>query len=265
MNERVQEGETRASAMTSRWAVILILAMSAGLWVVLRDSGEDSDPSTRNVIGRHPERVRSVVFSSNGRLLGSVGGDGSMILWDADDGRIQHTFPRHGDGAYCLAFSPDGSRLAVGNIDGSITLSDVAADAESMTFPSHTATVTAVAFSPDGGSLVTGSFDQTIRIRDLVKGRVRCVLHGHDRTINAVAFSPLGKILATAQRRGPGLALGAGRSLVATAYEANRAQLTHPHNGLLTRWPDPGDGEHRWDNWTVGCRHGPSARDREPR
>ncbi len=170
MNDSVQEGYAKGSMRTGGWSAILILTASAGLWVVLRDSGEDPDPSARNVIGRHSQRVRAVVFSSSSRLLGSVGGDGSMVLWDADDGRIRHAFDRDETGAYCLAFSPDGSRLAAGNIDGSITLWNVPAETEWMTLQTHTATVTAVAFSPDGGSLVTGSFDQTIRYWDLFEG-----------------------------------------------------------------------------------------------
>jgi RNA polymerase sigma factor (sigma-70 family) len=57
----------------------------------------------------HTDRVTKVLFSADGRFLGSLSeGDESVCLWDVGTGRALHTIPV--TGAF-LAFTPDGRQL----------------------------------------------------------------------------------------------------------------------------------------------------------
>jgi WD40 repeat protein len=77
------------------------------------------------------QRVRSVVFSPNGKSLATAGDDGAVYLWDANG--IENDAPDHRpqtiaklfvqvSAAESVVFTPDGKRLVVGGTDGTITL-----------------------------------------------------------------------------------------------------------------------------------------------
>ena len=74
--------------------------------------------STLKIITGHTDRVRSVVFSSDGHWLASASKDATVRLWNPDTGQpigaplTGHTGPVGG-----VAFSPDGHRLATAGED----------------------------------------------------------------------------------------------------------------------------------------------------
>jgi WD40 repeat protein len=63
-----------------------------------------------------------VVFSPDGQLLVSGGGDGAIHLWNPQTGQKLGTLKGHGSGISALAFSPDGETLASGSSDQTIKL-----------------------------------------------------------------------------------------------------------------------------------------------
>ncbi len=79
---------------------------------------------TLKILDGHTGTVEGVGFSSNGRLLASVGGwdDNTLRLWRLPDGTALQTLKDHHCAGTCLAFSPDGQILASGSADGSVCL-----------------------------------------------------------------------------------------------------------------------------------------------
>jgi len=81
-------------------------------------------PSGRllHTLSGHDDRVRSVAFSPDGRLLASGSDDNKVKIWEVASGRLLHTLSGHGDWVRSVAFSPDGRLLASGSDDGTVKI-----------------------------------------------------------------------------------------------------------------------------------------------
>jgi WD40 repeat protein len=74
------------------------------------------------IVGTFRALVWRIVFSPDGRLLISAGGDGTIRLWDPIEGVLLDSYMAHRQGVASLAFGKDGSVLASGGLDGSVRI-----------------------------------------------------------------------------------------------------------------------------------------------
>jgi WD40 repeat protein len=65
--------------------------------------------------------VTSVAFSSDGSLVVS-GSFGSVRIWNAKTGEVEHTPKGHSAWVTSVTFSPDGKRVASGSTDKSVRI-----------------------------------------------------------------------------------------------------------------------------------------------
>lgn len=173
----------------------------------------------------HKDKVQSVTFSPDGKILASGSEDNTVKLWEISNNidtqkeekqkiKLGKEIGAENIGSdkkiVSVAFSPDGQILATGNWDNRITLWDLKTDKVLQvlgrkqwfwglitTGQGHQNSVNAVAFSPDGSTLASASFDNTVKLWDVKSGAEVRTLNEHKDWVLSVAFSPKGDILAS--------------------------------------------------------------------
>jgi WD40 repeat protein len=97
------------------------------------------------------DRITSVAFSPDGKLLATSDVVGQIRVWQVVDGQQLLTFQGHTNWVSSIAFSPDGQLLAVsGSSDPTVKLWEVSTGQCVRTLQGHSNWVSSVAFSPDG-------------------------------------------------------------------------------------------------------------------
>ncbi|MFF4039768.1 hypothetical protein [Streptomyces sp. NPDC001816] len=168
----------------------------------------DQNMALARVLTGHRDRVNTVGFSADGRVLASADSSGTIRLWNT--ARASQPGPlgaplRGSPGAIrALAFSPVGYLLATTGDDGTVRLWDVRN-------PHHPASLgtpvraggalKTLGFSPDGRALAAAGHDGRIRLWGIADPRhpkpLAKSLTGADGEVNGLAFSPDGKLLAS--------------------------------------------------------------------
>lgn len=150
------------------------------------------------VLVGHKDRVTSVAFSPDGRLLasGSYGNERKIKLWNVDSGKVIYEF---GDDLSfkSVAFSPDGKLLVGAGYSKVIKVWKISERKLIYRLSGHQAEIQTVSFSPDGKLLASSSWDKTIKLWDISNGKLRYNLLGHSSVVFGLAFSPNGKLLAS--------------------------------------------------------------------
>jgi tricorn protease-like protein len=127
----------------------------------------------------HPDFVRALTFSPDGKRLASASMDKTIRIWDRETGKEAFVlkpegFAFYADGewvtapirlpATAAAFSANGKFLATAGADRIVRVWDAEAGTLKKELKGHRSAVTAVAFLPDGSRLISSSLDHTIRV-----------------------------------------------------------------------------------------------------
>lgn len=110
----------------------------------------------------HPDGVRDMAFSPDGKLLASAGDNRKVMLWDAQSGQLVREFGLFRRNATRVVFSPDGMLIAATSLDGSarvweVNTAQLVAQASSPKGePSH------LAFAPDSKSVAFATQEGTM-------------------------------------------------------------------------------------------------------
>lgn len=134
-----------------------------------------------------------LVFSPDGRMIGSVGADYAIKIWNLESGLEIKASERHSNYISAIAFSPVDNMVASASWDQTIKLWDTTTGKLITTLRGHRGGVSSVAFSSDGKVIASGSWvngenwDNTIRFWDVL-GRPLKVLQSADaKTLSEVA------------------------------------------------------------------------------
>lgn len=157
---------------------------------------------------QHRGRLTAVAFSPDGSRLAAFSAQGTLGLWDADDGRLLVQWGKN-QSTGRFEFSPDSSKLAIVSPDvnvGRVVRVYGARDGR------HLSSVTIhkgqgesdwlLAFSPDATRLVTTSHEHALHVWNAADGDAIASLRGHTALISAMAFSPDGRQIASGAGNG---------------------------------------------------------------
>ncbi len=194
----------RAVAYSSD-GTLLAVGSSLGIW--LYDAHTYTEVA---LLTGHTGTVNSVVFSPDGKILASVTGSWTVLLWNVSRRTLRTVIEGRTQTITSVAFSPDGKTLAsVTNASvtssylDAIRLWDVDGGAVKAYIKGPSVWDDAgwsfsVTFAPDGKTLATGSNDYTVRLWDVESGTLKTSLKGHTGQVSSVVFSPDGKTIASA-------------------------------------------------------------------
>lgn len=145
--------------------------------------------------GEEPGAFHAAVWSPDGRLFATAGGDTQVRLWDAATGQLLHTFRDHSQPVWSVAFSPNGLLLASSGADGKARVWDIASRRQVVVVSTPTTHVWHVEFSPDSETLLTAS--DTATVWSLPDGRPLLSVKGHTQLVSEARFNRDGSRILT--------------------------------------------------------------------
>ena len=235
---RLGKGEVFAMALSPN-EDLLAVAASTGIFVYRADSFEFSWNVPTDF------RVRSVAFSPDGKLAAGLE-DGTIIVWDAQDGSEIQTTTDHKDSVYSLAFSPDGQWAASGSADGVMYLWNASDGTINRRLEGHAHGVFSLAFSTDSTTLASGGDENTLIVWDLTFEKDPQFFLPAPADVWGVAWSPSG-ILASASDDGavliwnldtrePSPLFGHDGPVKSVAWSSNEQLISGGNDGNLILW-----------------------------
>ena len=146
----------------SRKATHLAVGLEDGR-VVLIDGASGTEVWESSL---HSASISSLSFSLDETLVAAGSYDLSVMVWEADTGKLRCFFPTRSL-VESVSFGPDGTRLACALSSSRIDVWDIASGTRLCQLRGHDNRVTSGMFSPDGSWLLSGSDDGTVKLWDL--------------------------------------------------------------------------------------------------
>ncbi|XP_050590838.1 WD repeat, SAM and U-box domain-containing protein 1-like isoform X2 [Bombus affinis] len=141
------------------------------VWSIETEEGANAEIITKfqeksySPLDGHKYSINHVEFSPCGRMLASCSLDGTVIIWNTENGsQAKSSFVNSGSGIRVCRWSPDGTKIATAGDDERTTLWDVNNMEELCIFSGHADAINAIAFTHDSCYLITACNEGTWRL-----------------------------------------------------------------------------------------------------
>ncbi len=146
----------------------------------------------------HPDWVRDVAFSPDGKRFITACGDGKVRLWELGGALPSLTLSENAKAVLHAEFSPDGKWLVAAGEDNTARLWNVSTGERVGPPMAHDQWVYSASFSPDGKFLVTASYNRKARMWSVPEGKPFGIAMEHSEGVKSARFSPDGQYIVTA-------------------------------------------------------------------
>ena len=146
------------------------------------------------------DRVNSLSFSPDGKLLASGGGvpsrSGELKVWNVADGKLVcSNTESHSDTISGISFSPDGEFIATAGTDRFVKVFNMEGAVLERSFEGHTNHVLDVAWRADGFVLASAGADQVVKEWNFEQGSQKQTVKGHSKGVSSIAYMGTGEQL----------------------------------------------------------------------
>ena len=170
----------------------------------LSGKGDPAPPPITADLDGHTAGVRSVRFSTDGRLLISSGNDNVICVWDPHEKQLLKKLRGHAGRVMSAVFAPGDQRVVSVGHDHLAKVWSVP-DYEEVrvlggrVLRGHRDSILGAAFSPDGATVVTSGRDRSAIAWDVASGKsLQTYNEGHAYLASTALFFPDGKHVLTA-------------------------------------------------------------------
>lgn len=251
----------------------LAIAFGRQAHITVRDL--DTDEETEFTYPGSPQvNATAVAYSPDGRLLAGGFGDGTVAVWNPEDGELLQTLQLKAEfrtGIHYLTFDPNSQQVAA--VGGEWLQTWNTSDWSTALHVASSANGHMCTFSPDGQQIAVAGGGTTIDLRNAETGELWTQLHGHTVIVTNVLWSPqdrlisrdLGgalKIWAPARLNGEAIRIRCRNRVQSLAFSPDGTELA------VAGSPDPQRGTdflsvydlETYEETFVGLDHGTSIR-----
>ena len=189
--------------------------------------------STKLTLPRNLEGKTSFLFSPSGHRIASYSQDGTIFLWDSENGKLLQCLKGHEKGVTSVCFSPNGSRIVSGSLDGTVRIWDTSTGHIMLLLRGHTEPISSVVYSPDPdvSRIASSSRDGTVCIWSSVSGRE---LNRPERCITSNTSSSSSNASSSSSNASSSSSNASSSSSSSSSSTSSSSSSSHPFSSSTT-------------------------------